>query len=187
MFYELKPDIYARSGVLEEPRIPGFMDTFITGAKLVGRPPVPMVFRSNFDNNDPPRGFEGMTIPLWSRDFVELLRNTGVDNFDLYDAVINGEAGAHWTGYHAANVLGAVAAADMSKSRFTEIMSAPSGIPFARFHNLVIDAKRAAAFNMFRLAESPSTLVVSDRVTQALARNPRPRGWGVTAVPIEEA
>ena len=187
MFYRIKPDIYGRSGVLGEPRIPGFDDTFITGSKLVGQPPVPLIFPSNFDARDPPRGFEGMTIPLWSSDLVELMLSIGVDNFDLYDAVIVGEAGVRWAGYHAVNVLGAVDAADMSKSNFLEIMTAPSGTPFARFQNLVIDTKRVGSLDMFRLAQDMSTLVVSERVTQALGSNPRPGGWGITAFPVDES
>lgn len=187
MFYRLKPDIYARAGVLAEPGIPGFDDTFITGAPLVGKPPVPLLFRSNFEEESPPRGFEGMTIPLWSHDFVKLLRGAGVHNFDLYDAVIENESGRQWSDYHAANVIGIVAAADMSKSRATEILPTPGGVPFARFQSLVIDAKKAAAFDLFRLAESPSILIVSERVTRALAGNPRAGGWGMTAFPVEEA
>lgn len=187
MFYRLKPDIYARAGVLAEPNVPGFDDTFITGAPLVGQPPTPLVFRSNFDEESPPRGFEGMTIPLWSRDFVKLLRGAGVDNFDLYEAVIESESGMRWSDYHAANVIGIVAAANMAKSRATEILPAPGGMPFARFQNLVIDADKVAAFDMFRLAESPSTLIVSERVTRALAGTPRQGGWGITAFPVEQA
>lgn len=186
MFYRIKPDIYAPAGVLQEPDIAGFDDTFVTGAKLRGQPPTPLTFLSNFDAENPPRGHEGMTIPLWSRDFVKLLRSTGVDNFDLYEAVIVNDAGTQWTDYCAANVLGTVAAADMSKSRFSEIMTSPGGAPFMRFQNLVIDAGKVAGFDMFRLAENMSTLIVSERVTRALAGNPRPGGWGITAFPIEE-
>jgi hypothetical protein len=187
MFYRIKPDIYARSGILEEPRIPGFTETFITGAKLASAPPVPLAFRSNFDKDDPPRGFEGMTIPLWSKDFVDLLRGIGVDNFDLYAAVITGEGGETWSDYFAVNVLGAVAAADMAKSRFLEIVATPGGAPLTGFQDLVIDPSKVATLDMFRLFESPSTLIVSDRVTAALASNPRQGGWGITAFPIEEA
>jgi hypothetical protein len=187
MFYEIEPDIYARSGILQEPNIPGFDDTFITGAKLFGQPPTPLVFRGNFDKDDPPRGFEGMSIPVWSYDFVELLRGIGVDNFDVYPAVINGEHGSTWANYYAVNVLGAIAVADMSKSRFLQISSAPGGTPLAGFQELVIDPAKVAMLDMFRLAESPSTLVVSERVTDALGANPRPGGWGITASPIEEA
>jgi hypothetical protein len=187
MFYRIKPDIYARSSVLEEPSIPGFNDTFITGAKLVGEPPAPLVFRSNFDQDDPPRGFEGMTIPLWSHDLVKLMRSIGIDNFDVYAAVIDGEDGTRWTDYYAVNVLGATSAADLSRSRFREILPSPVGTPHAVFQELVIDPKRVATLDMFRLAESPSTLIVSERVTDALGNNPRPGGWGITAFPIEEA
>jgi hypothetical protein len=75
----------------------------------------------------------------------------------------------------------------MSKSRATDILPAPGGTPFARFQNLVIDADKAVAFDMFRLAESPSILIASERVTRALAASPRAGGWGITAFPVEQA
>jgi hypothetical protein len=83
--------------------------------------------------------------------------------------------------------LGAIAAADMSRSRFTQITPSPGGAPLAGFHDLVINPKKVGSLDMFRLAESPGTLIVSERVTDALGAKPRSGGWGITAFPIEEA
>jgi hypothetical protein len=186
MFFSIQPDIYESRGILSEPRIAGFSETFITGAKLKMHPPAPLVFRSNFDAQDPPRGFLGMTIPVWSLEFIEVMRSIGIDNFNTFDAVIEGEAGERWDNYKAVNVLGIVAAANMSCSTFTSILPAPDGSPLVSFHDLVIDPSKASGLEMFPLAESPATLIVSERVTAALASRAPSNGWGVTAFRLSE-
>lgn len=185
MLYKIKPDIYAPTGILMEPNLSG-NETFLTGVSLQQNLTGPLVFLSNFDMQAPPRGFEGMTIPVWSHDFVTLLHGIGVTNFDLYDAVIDSGTGVQWTNYYAVNVLGILAVANMSKSLTTNIMTTPNNIPLARFHHLVIDANKVLALDLFRLAESPSILIVSERVLRAIADNPRHDGWGITAFPIEQ-
>ncbi|NBW38093.1 MAG: hypothetical protein EBR30_24335 [Cytophagia bacterium] len=186
MMYRIKPDIYAPTAILMEPNLPGFNETFLTGASFQQKLNGTLVFQSNFDLQAPPRGFEGMTIPVWSYDFVTLLHNIGVTNFELYDAIIESSKGLKWTNYHAVNVLGTVAAADMTKSLTTNIMTTPNNLPFARFHNLVINANKVLSLDLFRLAESTSTLIISQRVLSAIKDNPRSGGWGITAFPIEQ-
>ncbi|NMO19243.1 hypothetical protein HPC49_16485 [Pyxidicoccus fallax] len=188
MFYRLEPDIYATSGITEEPSLPGFGTTFLGGARITEQLPRPLVFASNFTRTKPPRAFVGLSIPVWSSELVDLFHRIGVDNFECFEATIKGrEPGVEWSGYFAVNVLGLVAAADRSKSKSIEITSSPSGMPFAGFTELVLDAKKARPFDLFRLAENTGTLLVSERVVEAFQNNPRPGGWGVSAIEVEES
>jgi hypothetical protein len=60
------------------------------------------------------------------------------------------------------NIIGLVAAADMVASRTR---------PFAEvyfFEKLVIDPAKAHTLSIFRLAESPTEIIVSDRIAKAL-------------------
>lgn len=188
MFYQLKSDIYAESGITEEPSLPGFEGSFSDGTRITEKLPQPLVFDSSFTRDDPPRSFVGLSIPVWSSDLVDLFRRIGVDNFECFEATIKGVGpSAEWNGYFAANILGAVAAADMSKSKYMEIMRSPGGTPFVVFQELVLDGKKARPFELFRLAENMGTIVVSERVIEALKKNPRAGGWGITALPMEES
>ncbi|NVJ22464.1 hypothetical protein HUW62_14680 [Myxococcus sp. AM011] len=188
MFFRLEPDIYATAGIREDPSLPGFGTTFLGGARIIEPLPRPLIFESNFTQANPPKAFLGASIPVWSADLVELLRRIGVDNFECFEATIQGQGtGAQWRGYFAINVLGLVAAADMSKSRYTEIMSSPGGTPFAGFTELVVDGKKARPFDLFRLAENMGTLLASERVIDALQDHPRTGGWGISAIEVEES
>lgn len=187
MFYELTPDVYAVKGITRNPTLPGYGTTFFGGKPITQKLPQPLVFESSFTKSEPPRTFLGASIPVWSPDFVELLRRIGVNNFECFDAIIKGkEVGEQWDGYFAVNVFGHVAAASLSESKFVEIMRSPGGMPFAGFTELVLDGEKARPFDLFRLAEDASVLIASQRVFDALKENPRPGGWGISAIPVKE-
>jgi hypothetical protein len=189
MFYQLEPDVYATSGITKEPDLPGFGTSFLTGALIAEPIQTPMTFSSTFSQQDPPKSMAGLSIPLWSNDLIDLFRRIGVSNFQCFESKVIAAKDPHleWTGYFAVNVLGLVSAADMSKSTYTEITTSPGGTPFAGFTSLVLEASRASPFDMFRLAENASTLVVSTRVVDALRANPRPGGWGISAIELDES
>src|SRR5262245_62094333 len=90
MYYQLEPDIYGTYGITGEPQLPGFGTSFLTGIRLAEKPPVPLVFQSNFPRAEPPRAMLGLSIPVWSADLVNLLRRVGLDNFECFDAKILG-------------------------------------------------------------------------------------------------
>ena len=111
----------------------------------------------------------------------------GLDNYDAYEAKILGrDPGVEWSGYFAVNVIGAVAAADMAKSKYVKIAESPSGVPFVGFTELHLDETKTGGFDLFRLAQSKGTLLVSQRVVDALKQYPRPGGWGITVLEVGE-
>ncbi|MBP1762758.1 MAG: hypothetical protein H6Q64_2300 [Firmicutes bacterium] len=187
MYYRFEPDIYATSSITKEPALPGFGTSFITGSLINAKIDTPMVFQSNFTRDDPPKSYVGLSIPVWSKELVELFRYNGVDNFECFEAIIRTkEPGIEWTGYFAVNIVGLVAAANKLKSNFTEILTSPSGVPLAAFHELVLNGKEVHSFDLFRLAESTSTIIVSEKVINILGNNPRSGGWGISAIEVEE-
>jgi hypothetical protein len=76
--------------------------------------------------------------------------------------LIDPVAGKTYSDYKAINIIGLVAAADLSKSKY----HAPSGTPLidTDFDSLAIDESKARGLLMFRLAESVNAIVVHESV-----------------------
>jgi hypothetical protein len=69
--------------------------------------------------------------------------------------------------YQAVHVVGSVKAADVTKSKFHRIINAPGADVF---DELVLNAAAVGNLDLFRLAESVSTLIVSSRIRDAVER-----------------
>ena len=99
----------------------------------------------------------------------------------LYDVVIRSNSGKEENhDYHAVNILGAIAAADMEMSM---VMDEGSGMYDVLFGSLVIDEEKANGNLLFRLAESISTVVIHESVVEALNQK---GNFGLTFLPPEE-
>lgn len=106
-------------------------------------------------------------IPLFREDLIEALREAGVDNLDLYDAVvIDPDDGRRHTSYKAVNIVGAIAAADMGASDATVHPGGP--VIDVDFDQLVLDESKAGGALMFRLAESTNAILVHEKVRDHL-------------------
>jgi hypothetical protein len=107
------------------------------------------------------------TPQIMSDAFADVLRNAGVDNVDFYDAVLVDEKGTvlH-KGYKAYNIISAVSAADVQKTRFSP--DSENLLIDAAIDKLAIDPKKARGLLMFRLAENVGTIVVHARVARAI-------------------
>ncbi|MEJ2045832.1 MAG: hypothetical protein P8X89_21455 [Reinekea sp.] len=104
---------------------------------------------------------------LISDALYETLLEVGVNNMDVYEAVIRSVDGTiEHRGYKAMNLLGLVSAADMSKTEFFE--HNPSRLIDASIKKLVIDEAATQGFLMFRLAESTEIVLVHEMVKQAI-------------------
>lgn len=71
--------------------------------------------------------------------------------------------------HKAVNILGLVAAADMSRS----VATVHDGIPLidVSFDSLVVDSSKAGGFLFFRLAENNGTVLVHRRVKEFLQQH----------------
>ncbi len=100
---------------------------------------------------------------LMSRGFIKALESCGVDNLQVFDATLTDKnTGAVNQDFCVVNVIGLVEAADSGSSD-----SLPLGASVV-YTKLVVDAEKAQGLLMFRLEESPSTLVVHERVAKVI-------------------
>lgn len=153
------------------PRIPskGLLDAviWIRGRRFNRTIPTPLQFEIDPNyGRDMPDLFTP-NIPLFHDRLIGALNEVGVDNLDLYDALLlDPRDDRKFTDYKAVNVIGMVTAADMRKSKIDGSSSAEMlAIPF---EELVVDEKVAGNLLMFRLGQSASAIVVHQKVYDAL-------------------
>jgi hypothetical protein len=144
------------------------------GVRLTEDFPVPLVYVL-----DPERlgnikaMYDDAAYPLMRDDLIEALQSVGVDNLQLFPAVIKDPTtGVEHTNYKAFNIVGVVAAADMEKSE--RMPTSDSQMIDVDFASLAIDESKAAPFRMFRLAESVSAIIVDDVVRGEVKRRAIP-------------
>jgi hypothetical protein len=175
--------------VISEPQLSGDV-SFIKGASIGASLPQPLVFEVDHPARESLPHFVGRTIPVFSTRLVEAFRSAGVENFEVFPAVLRNPAiGAQWDGYWAFNVIGLLSAADLDASQADTIMGGDlaglSSVPLLAFKELVLELKKTRGIPMFRLAESPATLLIHERVLAHIkARRPE-GGWGFEATGIE--
>ena len=107
--------------------------------------------------------YSGIGYHLMRDDLIEALQAAGVDNLQLFPAVIiDPTTGTEHKNYKAFNVVGVVAAADMAKSQ--RMPTTDSTMIDVDFASLAIDEVKAAPYRLFRLAESVNAIIVNDVV-----------------------
>lgn len=136
------------------------------GERFPTDPPQPIQCTVDLaDGKSLPAAFLAERVPLFSDELVTVLTQTGVDNLQLFPAqLLDGTGKPVSQAYHATNIIGKIEAADMDASDIDE-RSAP---PMAEFRTLVIDPSRAGGAQLFRLAENPSYIVISEHVARSV-------------------
>ncbi len=128
-------------------------------------------------------------IPVMSAKFIDALRAAGIDNFQVFPAVLLGLGGAEWTEYFAFNAVGLVDSLDLAKSDAgVEVM--PGGgegpPPLCSFDHPVVDPRKARGMLMFREMRMPPLLVFDDRLKRVLEESRPPEGWGIILRYLDE-
>jgi hypothetical protein len=141
---------------------------WITGERLEVDVPQPLEFELDpLVPGEMPVFFKTGNIPLMREDLVLRLQELGVDNIDAYSATIRDpQTGQAWTDYKAVNIVGVVAAADLSQSKF---VAADPPIIDVLFDKLVIDESKVHGLLLFRLAQNLSAVVADERIRRAIA------------------
>ncbi len=105
--------------------------------------------------------------PLIRLDLLDVLITAGVDNLQLFPAVIRDPStGKNHENYKAFNVVGVVAAADMGQS---DLMgTSDSTLVDVDFDRLVLDESKPQGLLLFRLAEAVNAIVVHASVRQKI-------------------
>lgn len=112
-------------------------------------------------------------LPLMSQRLYQVLLACGVDNLDVYPVeLLDPKSGQTYTDYVAFNLIGPIAAADLSKSIYSipddSAAASDGAVRAADFDSLAIDESKARGALMFRLAESLNGIVVHESVKQAI-------------------
>jgi hypothetical protein len=135
--------------------------SWVTGQGLDSPPEKPLEITMDGDGIMMPMFDRG--ILLFRDDLIQAMESAGVDNLDCYDTVlIDPVAKVQYDNYKAVNIIGLVAAADLTKSEYT----APSGAALidTDFDSVVIDEEKAMGLLMFRMAECVSAIVIHEKV-----------------------
>jgi hypothetical protein len=138
---------------------------WLHGVSFEESPPVPLVLELETAGEVRPfADYMPWEIPLLSAQARQALTEAGVDNVDYYPVAAWHLASGSAPAYLAFNVVGAVSIVDAAASRSYKPLG-PAGSQM--FEKLLIDPTRAQGLHLFRMAESLSTLVASERVRQS--------------------
>ncbi|MFI3186415.1 MAG: hypothetical protein QX198_10595 [Methylococcaceae bacterium] len=131
-------------------------------------PPIlePVVAKVKFKTKSVMLEMFNVPVPLMTHRLYRTLLNAGVCNIDVYTAnITDKDTGETYEGYVAFNIIGAISAADLSKSVF----EAPDGFLVSiDFTSLTIDQRKPRGAMLFRLAESVNGIVVHESVKNAI-------------------
>lgn len=134
--------------LLVPPADPSIRDSWLFGKPFQRPPkaPVAVTIRQGHEHGQRLDYFG--TARLMSDALCEVVRDAGVDNLELYDAVLKAKDGSvQYTGYKAFNLIGMVSAAAL----------APAADPV-----------KTEGLLMFRLAQYPPAVIVHARVREAI-------------------
>lgn len=184
MFCEIQSNIHQDYGIIKRPTLPDRV-SFIKGSIIEYKFEAPLKYITNcLPAQVPPiHYFEGHS-PIWSTKMLNAFKQTGIDNFQAFPVIlISEDETCEWDGYYAINILGCLAAADMKCSKSIKIGERPSGLPFVGFQNLILDEKIQDLL-LFRLTESPGTVIINEAVLKAIKPYAPHGGWGISAFPL---
>lgn len=109
---------------------------------------------------------------LMSPRLVEVLRSVGVDNLDVYRAVLRNTQTGEGHEFHVVNIIGLVAAADLGRSKWSSYDDEP--VIDVTFDRIEIDERAAREQKVFRLAENTGVIMVDEEVRDHLLRGDFP-------------
>jgi hypothetical protein len=182
-FYRLYRDPEARSKGLRLHRIesqPSFDLAWRVGQAFVKPPTAPIACTlEDINASDLPDAFLFDQIPMFSGRLVDCLLAAGVANLEAYPATLTIENGPRLeVPYFAVNIVGLVSA-DMAASRYDP----SSSYPMIEFSELHIAPQAAHGARLFRVAENPSFIIVSEDARRAMESQPL---VNVRALPLDQ-
>ena len=144
-----------------------WMDGNILGCEI----PEPVVYDLDARYPGNPKAlYHAEPVPVMSVELVEVLAEAGVNNLELFDAVLHDPvSGRDFSNYKAFNVVGKVAAADMEAS--TRMGVSNSTLISVDFDSLVLDEGKCFGLKLFRLAEQVGAIVVDESIKSAIERS----------------
>ncbi len=163
--------------------------SFLAGKWLDFKTNNPLIFDVDCPRNEYPGHYFDEVIPLFSKAMIEQFRLAGIDNFQLFPAVlVNRSEKVKWDDYFALNVLGIIDSVDMEASISSTLMPGDmdDGIPpLVDFSKMVIDPSKVKGALMFRELRSPEVIVFDYKVVDYLKKNKPPEGWRIKVKKLE--
>jgi hypothetical protein len=114
----------------------------------------------------PPSDLYDGNMCLMSARLVQVLEEAGVDNLQTFRALLRNSNTGETHDYRAVNIVGAIAAADLSASNWTS--HDPDPRFDVNFDALAVDATAARGAMLFRLAENTGVILVHERLRDRL-------------------
>ncbi|SMF61153.1 hypothetical protein SAMN02745866_03978 [Alteromonadaceae bacterium Bs31] len=182
MYFKLINDIHYESSVnIYEPEgLPVEFD-LMSGFMMSADIKTPLVYTTDAAKGDEIRDFWDSSFLLMSKKFLQLVQQAGVDNLQVYPAVIKSlEDGTVWENYFGVNILGLISCAVLSKSSYDEIMPGHYA-----FDELAIDLSKTQETLLFRLQEHSPTILMHNDIGKHIVDNDPDgelKGWSVDDV-----
>jgi hypothetical protein len=126
-------------------------------------PPEPILVTRHIRADSIMAEFWQVPLPVMTKRLHVALLQSGISNIDVYEVNISDPSiNATIYDYLAFNLIGKIAAADLIKSKFSNLGG--DGLVSVDFDSLVIDEVKTRGALMFRLAESVNGIVVHESV-----------------------
>lgn len=166
MYYVMACDsLFPRTTIGVPPSLP--RGPWMTGELITYEVPEPLVYELDPDYPGQMLPFYRSAAPLMREDLLAALDSAGVDNLQLFRAILRDpKKRKDYEDYRAVNIVGLVQAADLGRS--VMMGTSPDTLIAADFDSLVFDESKPRGLLMFRLAESVSAIVVHETVKQAI-------------------
>jgi hypothetical protein len=186
-YFKLESNNYVNFSIKKEPKL-GEQSVMLGRMTDPTKLP-PLIFEHNFPSGERIPHYLAAAAVLASKLLIDLLVSIGVNNFQAFPAqLINPETGEKRDDYFLFNVLGFMKVANLEASEYDTLMSGnPEGfdLPLLAFKNLAINGNQVRDIDMFRLAEEPITIIISDRVDNALIKFRPEGGWGIVVEEVD--
>jgi hypothetical protein len=165
------------ASISKTPKLPEGSHNWRTGHLIKTEIPTPLIYEIDPDDEgELIPYYDAVAQPLMSDDLVNALQKSGVNNLEVFPAVIREtRTGREYTNYKAVNIVGLVAAADSTSETKDLGLGNGDGMLDSWFSKLVVDEEKAGGFLMFRMAENVTTILIHKKVKDALESADVPR------------
>jgi hypothetical protein len=166
----------------------GYPTSLLEGVPVTVPTPPVFAFDIKRKEGEKPRHFiRGQRILVISRLFLDALKQAGVDNFEVWPAILRDpETGEEWKDYFAFNEIGLLDVVDMDASEYDTIMKGSDTIPpVVEFDEIVLNAKKTKGKKMFRVPQDTNLLFISGEVRATLVKLSPSEKWGIYAAEVK--
>jgi hypothetical protein len=149
------------------------IDSWALGKLITQTPPNPIIVSITKigDSDDPdliPAPFIDAYMCLATPEIVSALQSAGVDNIQIFPAILKDTETNKEYKYYAVNIIGILKAADLDASEWVNFDGEAKMDTI--FESLVIDKTKTRESYIFRLYEDTGTIIIHEKVKLALEK-----------------